>query len=183
MKSNLVLWLLTAVLSLESCAQGNKQNVAIKQTVNKAPNMDNKIADSLPQGDTTKITKTEEEWKKILSPDVFQVARLKGTERPFTSKFENFNEVGTYSCKACGNALFKSDTKFDAGCGWPSFYEPITKNSMLYEVDKTHGMTRTEVMCGKCKSHLGHVFDDGPPPTGLRYCMNGIVLEFKEKTK
>jgi peptide-methionine (R)-S-oxide reductase len=148
--------------------------------------MENKMEqkDSIPNyADTGKVIKTEAEWKEILPADVFAVARLKGTERPWTSKYENLKDVGTYYCKVCGNALFQSDTKFESGCGWPSFYQPITKNSMLYEVDNTHGMTRTEVMCGKCKSHLGHVFDDGPPPTGLRYCINGVVLDFKEAEK
>ncbi|MBP6215314.1 MAG: peptide-methionine (R)-S-oxide reductase MsrB [Chitinophagaceae bacterium] len=128
--------------------------------------------------DTSKVNVSEEEWKKILSSDVFYIARQKGTERPWTSKFENFKEVGTYYCAACGNALFKSDTKFDSGCGWPSFYEPISKGSIIYTPDNTHGMERTEVQCGRCKAHLGHVFDDGPPPTGLRYCINGVILDF-----
>jgi peptide-methionine (R)-S-oxide reductase len=128
--------------------------------------------------DTGKVTISNDEWKKMLSPEVYQVARLKGTERPWTSKYEAFSEKGTYYCAACGNALFKSDTKFDSGCGWPSFYEPISKGSIIYAPDNTHGMVRTEVMCGRCKSHLGHVFEDGPPPTGLRYCINGVVLDF-----
>jgi len=128
--------------------------------------------------DTSKITLPEEEWKKILPADVYQIARQKGTERPWTSKFESFKEVGTYYCAACGNALFKSDTKFESGCGWPSFYEPISKGSIIYTPDNTHGMERTEVQCGRCKAHLGHVFDDGPPPTGLRYCMNGVAMTF-----
>ena len=127
--------------------------------------------------DTSKINMSEEEWKKILPSDVFYIARQKGTERPWTSKFEKFKEVGTYYCAACGNALFKSDTKFDS-CGWPSFYEPISKGSIIYTPDNTHGMERTEVQCGRCKAHLGHVFDDGPPPTGLRYCINGVILDF-----
>ncbi len=125
-----------------------------------------------------KIQKTNAEWSKILSPEVYEVARLKGTERPFTSKYETSKEIGTYYCAVCGNALFKSDTKFDSGCGWPSFYEPISKQSIVYHTDKSHGMVRTEVVCGKCDSHLGHVFKDGPPPTGLRYCINGVVLDF-----
>lgn len=128
--------------------------------------------------DTSKVALSEEEWKKILSPEVYYVARQKGTERPWSSPFEHTKEVGTYYCAACGNALFKSDTKFDSGCGWPSFYEPVSKGSIIYAPDNTHGMQRTEVMCGRCKSHLGHVFEDGPPPTGLRYCINGVVLDF-----
>jgi peptide-methionine (R)-S-oxide reductase len=130
--------------------------------------------------DTSKVVMSDEEWQKILPQNVFNIARMKGTERPWTSKYENFYDTGTYYCAACGNALFKSDTKFDSGCGWPSFYEPISKSSIIYTPDHAHGMTRTEVQCGRCKAHLGHVFDDGPPPTGLRYCINGVVLDFDE---
>lgn len=132
--------------------------------------------------DTTQVNKTNEEWKQILPSNVYQIAREKGTERPFTSPFETSKEIGTYYCAVCGNALFKSDTKFESGCGWPSFYEPISKNSVIYLPDDTYGMQRTEVECGRCHSHLGHVFDDGPPPTHLRYCINGVVLSF-EKAK
>jgi peptide-methionine (R)-S-oxide reductase len=132
--------------------------------------------------DSGKVNLENQEWKKILSPEVYHVAREKGTEQPGTSKWELYKEAGTYYCAVCGNALFKSDTKFDSGCGWPSFYEPISKGSIIYTPDNTYGMNRTEVQCGKCKSHLGHVFEDGPPPTGLRYCINGVVLDF-EKAK
>jgi peptide-methionine (R)-S-oxide reductase len=132
--------------------------------------------------DTSKVTLSDAEWKKILPTQVYQVARLKGTERPGTSSFEHSKEIGTYYCAVCGNPLFRSDTKFESGCGWPSFYEPISKTSIIYESDNSFGMERTEVMCGRCKSHLGHVFNDGPPPTGLRYCINGVVLDF-EKAK
>ncbi len=132
--------------------------------------------------DTSSVQLSEEEWKKILPAQVYAIARQKGTERPFTSPIEHSKEVGTYYCAACGNALFLSDTKFESGCGWPSFYQPVSKASIIYEPDHSHGMTRTEVQCGRCKSHLGHVFDDGPPPTGLRYCINGVVLDF-EKAK
>ncbi|MBI1780754.1 MAG: peptide-methionine (R)-S-oxide reductase MsrB [Sphingobacteriales bacterium] len=130
--------------------------------------------------DTSKVQLNDEELKKKLSPEVYYVARQKGTERPWTSKFESFKEIGTYYCAVCGNPLFKSDTKFESGCGWPSFYEPISKGSIIYLPDNTYGMQRTEVECGRCKSHLGHVFEDGPPPTGLRYCINGVVLDFEK---
>lgn len=132
--------------------------------------------------DTARVDISEEEWKKLLPAQVYAIARQKGTERPFTSPIETSKEVGTYYCAACGNALFLSDTKFESGCGWPSFYQPVKKGSIIYEPDNSHGMARTEVMCGRCKAHLGHVFDDGPPPTGLRYCINGVVLDF-EKAK
>ena len=119
-------------------------------------------------------------WKQVLSPEVYYVAREKGTERPFTSPFEDSKEVGTYHCVACGNALFKSNAKFSSGCGWPSFFETITKAAIIYTPDHSHGMDRTEVQCGKCKAHLGHVFEDGPPPTGLRYCINGVILTIEK---
>jgi peptide-methionine (R)-S-oxide reductase len=134
------------------------------------------------RNDTSSVNLPEEEWKKILPKDVYYIARQKGTERPWTSKYETSKEVGTYYCAACGNALFRSDTKYESGCGWPSFYEPISKQSVIYETDNSFGMIRKEVMCGRCKGHLGHVFEDGPPPTGLRYCINGVVLDF-EKAK
>lgn len=133
--------------------------------------------------DTAKVDLSNEEWKAMLQDDVFYIARMKGTERPWTSKFEDFYEKGTYYCAACGNALFESDTKFDSGCGWPSFYKPISKGSIIYTPDNTHGMQRTEVTCGRCKAHLGHVFEDGPPPTGLRYCINGVILDFEKAEK
>lgn len=135
------------------------------------------------RNDTSTLTMTDAEWKKVLSPEQFYIARQKGTERPWTSKFEKFDEVGTYYCAACGNALFQSDTKFESGCGWPSFYQPISKSAIIYTPDNTHGMVRTEVQCGRCKAHLGHVFEDGPPPTGLRYCINGVILDFEKAKK
>lgn len=148
----------------------------------KMENSDQKNNPSYSRTDSSKLVLSDEDWKKRLSPEVYYIARQKGTERPFTSPFETLKDVGTYYCAACGNALFKSDTKFESGCGWPSFYEPISKSSVIYLPDNTHGMKRTEVECGRCKAHLGHVFEDGPPPTGLRYCINGVVLDF-EKAK
>jgi len=130
--------------------------------------------------DTSKVNVSNQDWKKILNPEVYQVARLKGTERPFTSEFEHSKEVGTFYCKVCGNPLFRSNAKYESGCGWPSFFEPISATSIIEAKDNSLGMQRVEVMCGRCKSHLGHVFDDGPPPTGLRYCINGVVLDFEK---
>jgi peptide-methionine (R)-S-oxide reductase len=132
--------------------------------------------------DNSPVKMTEEEWKKILPQDVYHIARQKGTERPWSSKFETSKETGTFYCAACGNPLFKSDAKFESGCGWPSFYEPISKESIIFTPDNTHGMKRVETQCGRCEAHLGHVFEDGPPPTGLRFCINGVVLDF-EKAK
>jgi len=137
---------------------------------------------SYSHSDNAPVNLTDEQWKKILPKDIYEVARQKGTERAWTSPLENLKDVGTYYCAVCGNPLFKSDTKFESGCGWPSFYQPISKSSIIYAADNSYGMDRTEVMCGRCKSHLGHVFNDGPPPTHLRYCINGVVLDF-EKAK
>ncbi|HEV7382966.1 MAG TPA: peptide-methionine (R)-S-oxide reductase MsrB [Dyadobacter sp.] len=130
--------------------------------------------------DSSPVKVSDKEWEKILSPEVYKVARLKGTERPFTSEYEHSKEVGTFYCAVCGNALFRSNAKYESGCGWPSFFEPISKKSILEAADNSLGMRRVEVMCGRCKSHLGHVFEDGPPPTGLRYCINGVVLDFEK---
>lgn len=128
---------------------------------------------------TEKIFKSDEEWKKILTPEQYSVLREKGTERPGTGLYDQHFVKGTYVCAACGQKLFASDSKYDAGCGWPSFAEPSTKTAIDEHVDKNYGMIRTEIVCSKCGGHLGHVFNDGPPPTGLRYCINSASLEFK----
>lgn len=130
------------------------------------------------------IVKTEEEWKKQLGDFSYHVMREKGTERPYTSEYETLWDSGTYVCKGCGAELFHSETKFDAGCGWPSFYQSVNKDAILEILDKSHGMIRTEVVCKKCGGHLGHVFNDGyDQPTGLRYCINGASLGFVKKPK
>lgn len=129
------------------------------------------------------VVKTEEEWKKQLTPEQYYVLRQKGTERPFSGKFELHEKEGMYTCAACGNELFSSSTKFNSGCGWPSFFASLDSTRIKYVTDESHGMSRTEIMCARCGGHLGHVFDDGPAPTGLRYCVNSLSLEFKDLLK
>ena len=130
-----------------------------------------------------KIVKTDAEWKQILTPEQYHITRQKGTEAPYTSPLNEIHDQGIFECVSCSLPLFSSSTKFDSHTGWPSFYTPIDKRNVREEVDNSLGVTRTEVLCARCDAHLGHVFDDGPPPTGLRYCMNGVAMKFVKETR
>ena len=160
------LLLCLAATAMIAC-QGNSQN-------------SNNKPGSTMNSSNEKMTRSDDEWKKVLSPEQYEVLREKGTEMPFSGKYYKHAEKGTYVCAACGTELFKSDTKFDAGCGWPSFSDVIDSSRVVYTKDRSHGMIRTEITCAKCGGHLGHVFDDGPAPTGLRYCINSVSMEFKK---
>ena len=128
-----------------------------------------------------KIAKTDEEWRQELTPEQYQIARQAGTERPFTGKYHDSKDPGTFHCVCCDTPLFKSGEKFDSGTGWPSFWQPVTEEAVETRTDRAYGMVRNEVVCSKCDAHLGHVFPDGPPPTGLRYCMNSASLDLKSE--
>ncbi len=170
----LLIGLLLSSFSFEACLQSNgAQNDTPELVVDQASFVDEK-------GDTIHtIQKSEDEWKQELDAQSYQVLREKGTERAFTGKFNKFKQAGVYTCNACGLSLFSSDAKFNSGTGWPSFFQPIDTTHILEITDSSHGMKRVEIVCHRCGGHLGHVFEDGPKPTGMRYCMNSVSLDFE----
>ena len=169
--------LLSLALATVGCAQHSEQQALSPDPIMQPSNP------YYSRTDTTKLNVTDAEWKRVLPDSIYAIAREADTERPFTGKYWDFEGLGHYYCAVCGNPLFKSDSKFGSSCGWPSFYEALRPTSVAYKTDATLGMVRTEVLCGRCDSHLGHIFDDGPPPTGKRFCMNSLVLDFEPETK
>lgn len=173
--------LITIVIIITTVLAVSLKNISQEKSVG---NLYDSVFDSTKNKESKmeeKIIKSEEEWKRILTPEQYRVLREKGTERAYTGEYWNHFEPGVYKCAGCGTELFSSETKFDSHCGWPSYFTPLAGDRVIYKEDRSYGMIRTEVLCAKCGGHLGHVFDDGPEPTGLRYCINSVSLTFEKK--
>ena len=184
MKTPLIFCMFMFMLMASACGQTKQQTKSKKTTEPAVGNVISKPENPYYSNtDTKKLNLSDAEWKKVLPEDVYEVSRHAETERAFTGKYWNFEGKGTYYCAACGNKLFRSDAKFASQCGWPSFFEQDNKSSTIEKPDNSVGMERIEVLCARCGGHLGHIFDDGPAPTGKRYCMNSIVLDFIPDSK
>ena len=179
--SLLILAGISALIAL-ACAGGASSEAAkiIEPAVVSTPSANVAKTGSDAEFNGEKVVKSEEEWKKLLTPAAYHVLREEGTERPYSGEYDKHKKTGDYHCAACNLKLFSSKTKFESGTGWPSFYQPINKKNVVEKSDRSHGSERIEVECARCGSHLGHVFDDGPKPTGLRYCMNSVSLKFEK---